>query len=484
MTCIAATLVLILLQPAPETDVIQLKDGGKRTGFIVSETADAVVIEVLLKGPKGETIGLAKSTVLRADIVSIQRIPDDQRDKARARALAFKDRGKMFADAMAAIKTEPDTILDVPALRTTGQYVVIRSTCDAEFLKEVHYALEQVFAAYGKHFKIKRNEGLRVDVFLLASRAEYMSWQKAKFGGAIANPAFYHTKENFIAAYNGIQKEEAAKVKKVILERQAEVKEFRKLISDEEARIKKEVDAARTDILDQATKLKNQIRKEGGANMGERLKQVDKAKDEALEGLKQDEKAIKAKLDEYRKRCSAEIERCEKIVATNVRILRDQNKSMFETLFHEGFHAFATNYLFADKEIPRWLNEGMASYFEMSVVEAGELIHGAAHPGFLKILRDQPKDKPGFYPLEKILKAGPEMFLVTHLAQVERSNMAYAQSWAIAHYLAKNATSDQIDKYVTAVTGGADAVQVFADILGKPARETDDAVRKHIDGLK
>jgi len=166
-------------------------------------------------------------------------------------------------------------------------------------------------------------------------------------------------------------------------------------------------------------------------------------------------------------------------------VIAGQNSLMFETLFHEGFHAFASNYLWegsGQKEFPRWLHEGMACYFERSVVESGMLIHGASYPEFLKLLKERYVLRTVF-PVEKILRGGAEMFGLTHASQAERRTAYYAHSWGLAHYLASRVTSKEIETYVNDVLSGKDGVAAFERMTGKTCAQVDVELRAHLEAM-
>ncbi|MFN3484814.1 MAG: cytochrome C oxidase subunit IV family protein, partial [Planctomycetota bacterium] len=96
--------VLAFQDPVPEADVVILKDGTARPGFVVEENADGVVMDVLLKGPKGETAGVARLTVPRQPIASIRRASEEQRARTLERMAAFRSRGRAAAEAVAAVR--------------------------------------------------------------------------------------------------------------------------------------------------------------------------------------------------------------------------------------------------------------------------------------------------------------------------------------------------------------------------------------------
>src|SRR5262245_56980030 len=80
----AAAKAALAAGPA-ERDVLLLKDGTRKEGIIASETEDSVVLEIPLRGPKGETMGLGKTVVPKAQIQRIDRMPEAARAKARER---------------------------------------------------------------------------------------------------------------------------------------------------------------------------------------------------------------------------------------------------------------------------------------------------------------------------------------------------------------------------------------------------------------
>jgi hypothetical protein len=483
MPRLALPLLLLLAPQDPATDVVVMKDGTEKTGFIAEETDAAVVLQVLIKGSKGETIGSAKSTIAKESIAEIRRMSPTARAKALGRATAFEDRGRDRRERRAKIVVAKATVAGQEGLYASGDHFEIFTTSDEEFARDACDAMQQMAEGYLQHFKPRKKAAEKVRVTILADRRQYDEYLTAKFGGTVGNPALFLIKEKVIVAYNCVQKEEAAAAKTEIQEYQKRVETFRRAVAAEEARVDKAVRDGRQAVIDWATEAKNQLRKANPSNLGERLQEIDRVKDRRLEAIKVTEKQIDAGLDDYRKKANAEIAQCEQTIRKNNQVLREQNRVMFETLFHEGFHAFAQNRLFTEKEIPRWLNEGMAAYYEMSVVEAGELVHGAPHPELLRVFREQRQNRT-LPRLAAVLRGGGEMFLLTHKNSVERSNGAYAVSWALAHYLIPRVSADQMESYVTEVAGGKDPVEALGKVLGKTADEIEDAMIVHAAGLK
>jgi hypothetical protein len=252
-----------------------------------------------------------------------------------------------------------------------------------------------------------------------------------------------------------------------------------------ERRVVDLVKEIRQQIQDEAAELRRQIRSDGQGGKDQRIQEIDRREKQALEELRDGKAEVQKELQDARRKANAAIERCAQVIDRNEKVIAGQNSLMFETLFHEGFHAFASNHLWEGsdkKEFPRWLHEGMACYFERSVVESGVLVHGASHPEFLKMMKERYILKT-VLPVEKILRGGAEMFTLTHPKEAERRTLYYAQSWALAHYLSSRVTSKQIETYVNEVLSGRDTVEAFERLTGKTCRQLDDDLRIHLESL-
>ena len=481
-----AALTFCLLVQAGDLDAVHRKDGRVHRGRIVSEAGAFVVLEILVKGAKGQTVGSGKITIPQAEIAKIVRASKEGREKVAARAAAFTTRRRRLSEAMAKMKLEPASFEGVRGVKLAGERFNLYSTCDDRFVKESAFALEEVFAAYGRFFDVRRNKDRKVAVYLLSSRAEYEAFLTRKHGRAVLNTAIYDPENNLIAAANLIQKAEERRIRQEILKVERTIEDIKRQATEEERKVDRQARDARARIAADAARIKNQIRRDSGGGKPQRLASIDRQKRDLFAKLKKQEAAIDKELKAYKKRADEVIKANRKVIADNRKVLRGQNSSMFETLFHEGFHAFATNHLWEAKgkvEIPRWLHEGMASYFEMSVVEAGELIHGAPHAEFLKTCKE--KIAAGkWLPVEQVVRGGPDKFLVSHHSQEERSGLYYAESWALAHYVSDKVGKEAIEKYVGAVVAGADTVAEFEKMMGRPWREVNTALKKHVLALK
>lgn len=468
-------------QAAGEDTVVR-KDGRRHVGRIVSETASTVEFEVFIKGSKGQLLGTGRISIPKAEIGKIERASDAGR--AADRSEAFRSRGRRRREAMAEMRPAEATFEGLRGLRLEAEHYVLHSTCDASFLKEVAYALDGMHAAYASVFG-ERRKGGKVDVYLLSSRVEYDAFQKRRHGGVVLNAAFYDPKGRYIAVFDMIQDREARAIRQEIARAEKEITTFKSRVASEERRIAQEARRIRAEIEKQAAQARRAIRS-GGGDTSARLAELERRRKALQEKLKADEKAAEEQLRAYRKEANAAIERNDAVIAKNRRILAQQGREMYEVLFHEGFHAYAANFLWEGSEhrrFPRWLHEGMASYYEMSVAEGEDLVHGAPHPEFLEICRRQAHAK-ALVPLERIVRGGADMFQISHLTEAKRATIYYAQSWALAHYLQGAAGAEKLASYASAVVGGADPVEAFERMMGRPCAEIHEELRRHILELK
>ncbi|MBI3854651.1 MAG: DUF1570 domain-containing protein, partial [Planctomycetes bacterium] len=267
---------------------------------------------------------------------------------------------------------------------------------------------------------------------------------------------------------------------------QKDIERFRNQAQDVERKIVTLVRDLRQRIQDEAMELRRRIRSDGQGGKEQRIQDIDRQEKQALDELKDGKAQAQKELQDARRKANDAIEKCTQLIDRNEKVIAGQNSLMFETLFHEGFHAFASNYLWegsGQKEFPRWLHEGMACYFERSVVESGMLVHGASHPDFLKLMAERYVLRTVF-PVEKVVRGGAEMFTLSHGTLAERRTAYYAHSWALAHYLSAKVTPKQIEAYVNEVLSGKDGVAAFERLAGKSCAQLDGELRTYLEAMK
>jgi len=479
---IGILLLALLGQSGEVRDEILLKDGHKLVGLIESEDDEKIVLRIIVKGNKGETAVTGTTTVWRKEIAEVHRIENEAREEEQARVDAFEDREWEREKRLSKIVVDSAPVAGRRGFVAAGELFVVRTTCDEEFAREACDALQQAYEGYLRHFKLRGKRRAQIPVVILDSREAYDAYLTQELGGTVPGSlGLYDPDKNVIISFNRVQRAEADRIRNLIVEHRGKIEDFRKRLREHEQTVTESAKKAKDRVVKRAAEAKAEIRHVDPANRPALLKEVDDwvtAQFKRIHDWKMDRMES---LDGYRKIADEGIARCWTVIRHNEAIVREQNREMVETLFHECFHAFARNRLYVNKEIPRWLNEGMACYFEMSVMEAGELIHGAPNWGRMQLYKKVAEE--GKLPrLEAILRGTD--FVIEHEGHVDRAVTAYAVAWALAHYVATTMSRDQIDAYVSEVNAGADPADALVTVLGQPLPKIEQAVRAHVASLR
>lgn len=102
-----------------------------------------------------------------------------------------------------------------------------------------------------------------------------------------------------------------------------------------------------------------------------------------------------------------------------------KRQEMLRTVRHEGFHQYLHSLVGAD--IPSWLNEGLAEYYENAERQRNRLQGGQARPDHAKTLRDFWNGRNQLS-LARFLHLSPRAFY-------SRPSVHYAQAWQLVHFL-------------------------------------------------
>ncbi|MFW6336839.1 MAG: DUF1570 domain-containing protein [Phycisphaeraceae bacterium] len=107
-------------------------------------------------------------------------------------------------------------------------------------------------------------------------------------------------------------------------------------------------------------------------------------------------------------------------------------EAVFEVLQHEGFHQFAWNYLGSD--LPIWINEGLAQYFEDGVIVDGRFKTGFADAQRIRLLKDAFASGRGPH-VREVLDIDDETWRRTLTTDARASERLYAQAWSVVYFL-------------------------------------------------
>lgn len=141
-----------------------------------------------------------------------------------------------------------------------------------------------------------------------------------------------------------------------------------------------------------------------------------------------------------------------------------QHEEMWKTLAHEGFHQFLGYEL--GLQVPIWLNEGLAQYFE-----TGYVLHDKLHAGNVS--------KSKLAAAQALIQTQKAPSLV-ELMQWDRATfyqnaqVAYPTSWALVHYLlegeGRNFHNSTFRKFLSDLKSGQDDAASFQKRFGRDAK--------------
>ena len=100
--------------------------------------------------------------------------------------------------------------------------------------------------------------------------------------------------------------------------------------------------------------------------------------------------------------------------------------SAWHTVQHEGFHQFA--HAAIGRQLPTWLNEGLADYFAEGLYTGDDFVTGVVPPWRLARVKKQ-ITAGTFRPLVGLLAVSPEQW------QAEMTMANYDQAWSTVHFL-------------------------------------------------
>ncbi len=147
----------------------------------------------------------------------------------------------------------------------------------------------------------------------------------------------------------------------------------------------------------------------------------------------------------------------------------------FQVLQHEGFHQFAFNHL--GQELPIWINEGLAQYFEDAIIVEDKMTTGLANARRVQLVRHALTTETAI-DFSTLIGISPEQWADTLSSDPKRAALMYAQSWSITFFLIHGENKryqSAFALYLQKVSTGRDSQSAFreafgADDLGPMAR--------------
>lgn len=443
------------------TDKIHLKDGRVLQGLIKEENEEHLVLVSFWQQSKGSKM-LVSQKIAVEDIDNIERLPKDVRQFRLKMAAASKNSYKGEKKAMRSIVLENCKwpFSQANAKMYSDQRFMICSNAPEDFLRSVAFRMREIFTAYQKFFHVQRNQEQKIKIYVFNSMEEYYS----ATGKQILNPAFYLPAKNYIIAGCdlALYKREIAKIR------------------HHHNKIRKRIERANIEVKNLRKKIRNYKReKHWILDKYLRRGKIDKYRyDEAYRKIRMWEERQQKHIRKYQKGIKKLEHQLLAADYSNYKLVQKYAGKMLKLLYHEAFHAFLQNFLFAEKTVkavPLWLNEGMAQFFENSFIEGNVLLIGKMDKDRINLLRGYIREQKTI-PLRQFLVADSREFLVKDLSNLENSNIHYLQAWALVYYIAQKYDLSQgnfFESYVNDLNNGADPVKAFQKLIQEPIDQID-----------
>jgi hypothetical protein len=412
-------------------DEITLMNGARFQGLILSESDDGIRFQSVSRPPGRPTVTLT-SFFAKSELAAIKKLSEEDRKILKNRLAELDPSGEGERQRMESLEIVAIDWLGASGggKRYESDFFILESSGSEELTRRSAVRLEQIYTAFSRFLPPTTKEIRPTKIQLATDKDEYKALLGPLGETHLLNPAVYDPRTNSIVCWSDLK------------------------------RLGSELQTARLHHSQQLITLKQY--------------------EESVSKLyKQPE------LERYLATIKTERNRVWGADAGNGRKFDQATSRIFAILYHEAFHAYVGTFIYpplkpddvksgkGTGELPRWLNEGLAQVFETAVVEAGELRADSPDLDRLNRVKDWLKGKGGtnrLVPLNDLLVAGKDAFLVSHADQKASTDGSYLTSWALAYYL----TFDRrvigtagFRKYLIAVNSGSDPRQVFKELVGK-----------------
>jgi len=465
--------VPVLGQPAAEPawkfDKLRTKNGLAFQGILVAENETSVRFHDVRRNPARPTVVVAR-TFARSAIERIERLDARDRERLAERLKALDPTGKVEDTRIRGLELKAAEWQwgreRKGGLSYNGEeHFLLFSTARRDIVERAVLRLEEVYAAYTSFLPPRPLEKIvpmptrtvtalhelfgalkpapprlflrsRTTILLAQSRAEYHEMLKST-GLNILNPAYYDATRNEVVCASELEQ------------------------------------------------------------LGDKLEEIRKEHERQSAWVKrEEEKAKKLPAGEVRDRVLREIETARqeiiKVTAANEAQFREATHHLFQTLYHEAFHAYLASYVWppTERTVPRWINEGLAQVFENAVVEAGVLHVDRPDANRLeRVKRALKAEKPEeqLVRLADLLRSDAKQFLIEHAGDRRAAARHYLTSWALAYYLAFDRQllgSRKLDEYIDALTREGDPQAAFVKLIGQELPQFEKEFHDYLAKLK
>ncbi len=139
---------------------------------------------------------------------------------------------------------------------------------------------------------------------------------------------------------------------------------------------------------------------------------------------------------------------------------------VYAVLQHEGFHQFAWGYL--GRDLPTWVNEGLAQYFEDAPLVNGKLVVGATDRARLARVRAA-LNAGQTLPLGSLFALSEEAWGEAVHHDLDHSGLLYAQAWSAVYFLIHGEDGryrTAFQTFLRRVNEGTPGAEAFAEAFG------------------
>jgi len=428
------------------TERVVLRDGQTLEGYIESE--DPTVLRIVrVVRPSGRPMYLAVVPVDQAAIARIDRLPPSQREKLRERIERFAHRAEIEARRRDAVDLQPIGGGRAERFRYRSRWFTLETPGDRAMAQRLAVRLDQVFAAYRQILppRVEPSQPPRVEVF--GTMTEYEAALRRR-GVRTDSPACFVEADNIVLFGSELDR---------LTQQTAR-------LQSQYARLQAELDQLDRDLAERLRSLKEQWDNRG-ASRGRIARML------AMEKAQSDRRIAE------KRRELARVER------QNAGVLEGELARIFARLFHETFHAYLENYVYPHQthDVPRWLNEGLATMFESGLLESGTLRVDAPNREALRRLKAELRGGRSLA-LAQVLAADQREFLS---AEADRY---YAYCWGLAYYLAferRLLRDSALDRYVREEEAASfRPAERFERLLDMPLAQFEPIWRQYILALR
>lgn len=446
---IAAGCSLLLLQAAfaqPTTppaaagawklEELRTKDGKTIKGLVQDEREYDLDFAEIVQAP-GKPMFAVLRWMNKKEVSSLKKLPKEEHEKLLLQFEQFRNRALIEAGRMENVLLKTDEIGDQQHQLYDGPFFRVDSTTDEETTRRCVVRIEQIFRAYRMILPPRGRPPPPLKVRLYGSLDEYRA-ELRRLKLNIANPAFYSTRERTILAGSDLD---------------TYARQLTEIRRDHEA-LRKTWQQFNIDFRKQI--LPDELAK---------LRAAGFSKDEV-------EAERLLRIARWNAQYDAQIATINEQDRRNEAKFAEVTGQMFAQLYHEAFHAWLDNFVYArDRQrVPRWLNEGLAQVFESGKLDDGQSLRiDAPAAARLTFLQNDLKKSP--LPLADFLNRENAPFLEGHTRDSQQAaERTYAYAWGLAWYLAfheQKLASTALDGYVSADSEKLSPLERFEKLTGQ-----------------